>query len=56
MPHGAYTLLVALLLSAAIALLGNRSAAERACVAAYVFLCCLAGTIVGSWAMYLIHG
>jgi len=56
MPHPAYTLLVALLLSAALALLGNRSLAERACVAVYVFLCCIAGTLAGSWAMYLIHG
>ena len=56
MPHFTYTLLMALLLSAVMALLGNRSLPERLCVAAYVFLCCAVGTLAGSWGMYLIHG
>ena len=56
MPHPTFTLLVAVLLSAAMALLGNRSLRERLCVAAYVFLCCAVATVVGSWGMYLIHG
>lgn len=56
MSHPAFTLLFALLLSAALALLGNRSPRERLSVAVYVFLCCAAGTVVGSWGMYLIHG
>ena len=56
MSHAAYTLLFALLLSAALALLGNRSLSERLSVAIYVFFCCAAGTVLGSWGMYLIHG
>ena len=56
MPHFTFTLLVAVLLSAVMAWLGNRSLQERLCVAAYVFLCCAAGTVAGSWGMYLIHG
>jgi hypothetical protein len=51
-----FTLLVALLLSVALALLGHRSARERLCVAAYVFAACVFTTIAGSWAMFLIHG
>ena len=56
MSHPAYTLLFAILLSAALALLGNRSPSERLNVAIYVFLCCVAGTVAGSWGMCLIHG
>ena len=56
MSHLTYTLLVAVLLSAVMALLGNRSLRERLCVAAYVFLCCAAATVAGSWGMYWIHG
>ena len=37
--HLAFTLLVAVLLSAALALLGNRPARERLCAATYTFLC-----------------
>ncbi len=56
MPHLTFTLLVAVLLSIVMALLGNRSPRERLYVATYVFLCCAAATVVGSWGMYLIHG
>ena len=56
MPHLTFTVLLAVLLSAVMALLGNRSLHERLCVAAYVFLCCAVGTLAGSWGMYLIHG
>jgi hypothetical protein len=55
-PHLEFTLLVAVLLSTVMALLGNRSPRERVYVATYVFLCCAAATVVGSWGMYLIHG
>jgi hypothetical protein len=55
-PHLTFTLLVAVLLSIVMALLGNRSPRERLYVATYVFLCCAAATVVGSWGMYLIHG
>jgi hypothetical protein len=56
MPHPIFTLLMAALLSAALALPGNRPRRDRICVAVYTFLCCTAGTVAGSWAMYLIHG
>ena len=56
MPHPTYTLLLAVLLSVVLALLGERSLRERLYVATYVFLCCVAATLAGSWGMYLIHG
>jgi hypothetical protein len=56
MPHLEFTLLAALLLSVVMALLGNRSLRERVYVATYIFLCCVAATVAGSWGMYLIHG
>ena len=56
MPHLAFTLLVAVLLSAALALPGNRSRLDRLYVATYLLLCCAVTTLVGSWVMYLIHG
>ena len=56
MPHLEFTLLVAVLLSVALALLGNRSLRERLYAAIYIFLCCVAATVAGSWGMYLIHG
>jgi hypothetical protein len=56
MPHLAYTLLVAVLLAAAMALIGNRSPRERLYAAIYLFLCCAFATLAGSWAMFLIHG
>jgi hypothetical protein len=56
MPHLAFTLVVAILLSIATALLGRRSVAERLYLSAYLFLCCVFTTVAGSWVMYLIHG
>ena len=56
MPHLTYTLLVAVLLSAAMALPGSRPLRERLYAAAYLLLCCAVTTLVGSWVMYLIHG
>lgn len=56
MPHLAFTLLLAILLSVALALLGRRSLAERLCLATYSFLCCIGTVVAGSWVMYLIHG
>ena len=56
MTHLTYTLLVAALFSAVMALLGPRPAGERLCVAAYVFLACVFTTGAGSWVMFLIHG
>ena len=56
MPHLTFTLLVAVVLSAALALLGNRSLLERLYATIYLLLCCAVTTLVGSWVMYLIHG
>jgi hypothetical protein len=56
MPHLMFTLLVAVLLSSAMALIGNRSVRERLYAATYLLLCCAVTTLVGGWVMYLIHG
>jgi hypothetical protein len=56
MPHLSFTLLMAVLLSSAIALTGSRPARERVFAAAYLFGCCALSTVAGSWIMYLIHG
>jgi hypothetical protein len=56
MPHLMFSLLVAVLLSSAMALIGNRSLRERLYLATYLLLCFAGSTLVGSWAMYLIHG
>jgi hypothetical protein len=56
MPHLMFSLLVAVLLSSAMALIGNRSLRERVYAATYLLLCCAATTLVGGWIMYLIHG
>jgi hypothetical protein len=56
MPHLMFTLLVAVLLSSAMASIGNRSVRERLYTATYLFFCCAATTLVGGWVMYQIHG
>jgi hypothetical protein len=56
MPHLIFTLLTAVLLSGAIALIGNRTLVERLCAATYLFLCCAVTTLAGSWLMHMIHG
>lgn len=56
MTHLTFALLMAGLLSAVLAMLGKRSVPERLHVAMYIFLCCAAATVGGSWCMYLIHG
>ena len=56
MPHLAFSLLVAILISSAMALIGNRSLRERLYAATYLLLCCAVTTLVGGWVMYLIHG
>lgn len=56
MSHLTFTLLVAALLSLALALLGNRALHERVHAAIYIFLTCATATVAGSWAMYLLHG
>lgn len=56
MPHPTFTLLVAVLVSSAMALIGSRSLRERVYAATYLLLCCGVTTLVGSWVMYVIHG
>lgn len=56
MPHLIYALLMAVVLGAALALIGKRSLRERLYASAYVFLYCAVALFAGSWAMYWIHG
>jgi hypothetical protein len=56
MTHLMFSILAAVLLSCGMALIGNRSLRERIYVATYLLLCCAVSTLVGGWAMYLIHG
>ena len=51
MSHLTYTVLLAILLSAVVALTGHRSARDRAYLATYVFLTCIVGTVAGGWLM-----
>jgi hypothetical protein len=56
MPHLILTALLALAISGLIALLGRRSICERLYHAGYLFVCCMATVVAGSWFMYLVHG
>jgi hypothetical protein len=56
MTHLPFTLLFAALVSAALALLGQRNLRDRLYHAAYVFLSCTATIIGGAWIMHWIHG
>ena len=56
MPHPAFTLLAAVLLSMAMATVEDRAPRERLYVAIRVFFCCAMTTLGGGWLMYLIHG
>jgi hypothetical protein len=56
MPHPAFTLLAAVLLSMAMAMVENRTRRERLYVAIRVFFCCALTTLGGGWLMCLIHG
>jgi hypothetical protein len=55
-PHLMLTALLAIVISGAIALLGHRTARERVYHAGYLFVCCMASVVAGSWFMYLVHG
>ena len=55
MPHLEFTLLMAVMLSAALALVGKRTRAERVYAGVYRLLCCCAAVAAGSWGMWLIH-
>ena len=56
MSHPTFTLLAAVLLSIAMAMMEHRSPRERLYVAMRVFFCCALTTVGGSWMMHLIHG
>jgi hypothetical protein len=56
MPHPTFTLLAAVLLSMAMAMVEHRTPRERLSVAIRVFFCCALTTLGGGWLMYLIHG
>jgi hypothetical protein len=56
MSHATFTLLAAVLLSMAMAMVENRTPRERLHVAFRVFFCCTLTTLGGSWLMHLIHG
>ena len=56
MSHLTWTLLLAVLLSAATALPGDRPTRDRACAAAYTFVSCTLIVFGGSWLMFWIHG
>jgi len=56
MPHLILTALLALAISGLIALLGRRSRRERVYHAGYLFVCCMASVVAGSWFMYFVHG
>jgi len=55
-PHLTFTLLLAVLISAATALPGDRAARQRLGAAAYTFLSCTLTVLAGGWLMYWIHG
>jgi len=56
MPHPTFTLLAAVLISMAMAMVEHRTPRERLYVAFRLFFCCTATTLGGGWLMYLIHG
>jgi hypothetical protein len=56
MPHLLWTLLLAVLVSAAAALPGDRAARERLGAGAYTFVACTLTVFAGSWLMYFIPG
>jgi hypothetical protein len=56
MPHPLFTLLAALLLAVAMAMLGDRSPRQRLRAGARIFLVSIAAVVGGGWLMYLIHG
>ena len=56
MPHPMFTLLAAVLLSMALAMVENRSLRERLCVATRLLFCCAMTVLAGAWLMRLLHG
>ena len=56
MSHLSYTLLMAVLISGAVAVPGDRSAREKVYAATYTFLACMVSISAGGWFMRLVHG
>ena len=54
--HPIFTLMVAILLSLALAMVDRRDSRQRVYVATRTFLCCVAAIFGGGWLMRLIHG
>ena len=54
--HPIFTLLLAVLLSLALAMVDRREPRERLYIATRMFLCCILSALAGGWAMRLIHG
>jgi hypothetical protein len=55
MPHLGFTLLLAMLLSAILAVTGDRTGRERIGHASYVFLSAILTVVAGSWIMRFIE-
>jgi hypothetical protein len=55
-PHFTFTLLLAILVAAAIALAENRPSSDTFYRAAYLFLYSIGVLVAGGWAMRWIHG
>jgi hypothetical protein len=54
--HPIFTLIAAILLSIALAMVDRREPRERLYVGARTFLCCVGSIVGGGWVMRLIHG
>jgi hypothetical protein len=54
--HPIFTLIAAILLSIALAMVDRREPRERLYVGARTFLCCIGSIVAGGWVMRLIHG
>ena len=54
--HPIFTLIAAVLLSLALAMLDRREPRERLYSAARTFLCCVGSILAGGWLMRLVHG
>jgi hypothetical protein len=56
MPHFFFTLLMAALVSLALAFSENGAQRKSVYRAVYLFVACIVLTVVASWTMFLIHG
>ena len=56
MNHPAYTLLLALLIAAALSLEGDRPVRQRVYAGIYLFVSAVICVVAGGWLMYWIHG